>query len=216
MSSSQRYQTPSRASSSVISSRNQPSSASSLQGSSSRGIFSTPEPGNTRQASSNPSHSTQSNRNSSHASSRTVSAPSLSSPQLPAHPHRQRLSMRPRHRTSSAPIHEDEQNETPERLLSPDDADALNETIMAIDIKSNGNLGCAYYIASQETLYLLEDVAMASSDLVETLLLHANPTTVLISARAPDSLADNLERGAQGVDGNRGELHVVVQLTSRH
>lgn len=84
----------------------------------------------------------------------------------------------------------------------------MNEIIMAIDMKKNGNIGCAYYITAQETLYLLEDVAMAGIELVETLLLHANPTTVLLSARAPDTLAGNLERGAQGVDGNQGKLRV--------
>lgn len=114
-------------------------------------------------------------------------------------------------RSSPAVISQDE----PEREELPDDADALNEIIMAIDMKNNGNLGCAYYITAQETLYLLEDVAMAGIDLVETLLLHANPTTVLISARAPDNLAGHLERGAQGVDGNRGELtgrHLTCEL----
>ncbi|RYP27731.1 hypothetical protein DL767_007568 [Monosporascus sp. MG133] len=47
---------------------------------------------------------------------------------------------------------------------------------------------------------------MAGVELVETLLLHVNPTTVLIASRAPDSLADYLERGAQGIDGNQGDL----------
>ncbi|OTB16046.1 hypothetical protein K445DRAFT_351925 [Daldinia sp. EC12] len=70
-------------------------------------------------------------------------------------------------------------------------------------MKENGSLGCAYYIAIDEALFLLEDVAMSGMDLVETLLLHVNPTTVLISARAPEKLADYLTRGAQGVDGNR-------------
>lgn len=83
---------------------------------------------------------------------------------------------------------------------------------MAIDMKDSGNLGCAYYIAADETLFLLEDVAMSGMDLVETLLLHVNPTTVLISARASDTLADYLARGAQGVDGNRGTVEALVVL----
>ncbi|XXG99069.1 hypothetical protein Hte_005403 [Hypoxylon texense] len=74
---------------------------------------------------------------------------------------------------------------------------------MAIDMKDNGNLGCAYYIAADETLFLLEDVAMSGIDLVETLVLHVNPTTVLISARASETLATYLAKGAQGVDGNQ-------------
>lgn len=94
-------------------------------------------------------------------------------------------------------------------MLTNEDADALSEIILAVDMKENGNLGCAYYIAIDETLFLLEDVAMSGMDLVETLLFHVNPTTVLISARAPEKLADYLARRAQGVDGNRSKLQGV-------
>lgn len=94
-------------------------------------------------------------------------------------------------------------------IHSEEDDDAVNEVIMAIDMREHGSrgssLGCAYFVALEQTLYLLEDVAMATVDLVETLLLHAQPTTVLISARAPEALAQFLERGSQDVNGNRGE-----------
>lgn len=83
------------------------------------------------------------------------------------------------------------------------EADALNEVIMAVNMKNNGDLGCAYYVAAEEVLYLLEDVAMAGTDLVETLLLHAHPTTILLSARAPEVLVQFLERGSGGVDPNK-------------
>ncbi|KAI1744377.1 putative MSH5 protein [Xylaria scruposa] len=95
-------------------------------------------------------------------------------------------------------------------VLSEQSADAMNEIIMAIDMRDRGprgsTLGCAYYVALEEALYLLEDVAMAGIDLVETLLLHAQPTTVLISARAPESLSQFLARGSQDVNGNRGDF----------
>lgn len=75
-------------------------------------------------------------------------------------------------------------------------------------MRDNGSLGCAYYVASDEVLYLLEDVAMAGIDLVDTLLLHGNPTTVIISARAPETLADYLAQRAQGVaeDSGKGRI----------
>ncbi|KAI0443128.1 muts domain V-domain-containing protein [Xylaria telfairii] len=95
-------------------------------------------------------------------------------------------------------------------VLSEESADAMNEIIMAIDMRDRGprgsTLGCAYYVVLEETLYLLEDVAMAGVDLVETLLLHAQPTTILISARAPESLSQFLARGSQDVNGNRGDF----------
>lgn len=89
---------------------------------------------------------------------------------------------------------------------------------MAIDMKDNGNLGCAYYIAADETLFLLEDVAMSGIDLVETLLLHVNPTTVLISARSSETLASYLAKGAQGVDGNQGKIESlsINNMSAKH
>ncbi|KAI8956371.1 muts domain V-domain-containing protein [Xylaria longipes] len=95
-------------------------------------------------------------------------------------------------------------------VLSEESADAMNEIIMAIDMRDRGprgsTLGCAYYVVLEEALYLLEDVAMAGVDLVETLLLHAQPTTVLISARAPEPLSQFLTRGSQDVNGSRGDF----------
>ncbi|KAI0489521.1 muts domain V-domain-containing protein [Xylaria cf. heliscus] len=102
-------------------------------------------------------------------------------------------------------------------VLSEESADVMNEIIMAIDMRDRGpqgsTLGCAYYVVLEEALYLLEDVAMASVDLVETLLLHAQPTTVLISARAPESLSQLLTRGSQDVNGNRG-AYILRNLNS--
>lgn len=88
------------------------------------------------------------------------------------------------------------------------DGDALCETIMAIDMKESGQVGCAYYVASEEALCLQEDIAMAGMVLVETLLLHAQPTTVIITNRAPDKLIEYLESGAQRVDSDQGMRRV--------
>ncbi|OTB01522.1 hypothetical protein M426DRAFT_63971 [Hypoxylon sp. CI-4A] len=143
------------------------------------------------------------------ASSRTRSQPYSSSPRVPLQPPRSRLSLRPpssQTLTNSSHRPLDDDDPQTDDGLSNEDADALREIIMAIDMKESGNLGCAYYIAMDETLFLLEDVAMAGIDIVETLLLHVNPTTVLISARASEALANFLAKGAQGVDGNQGDF----------
>lgn len=95
-------------------------------------------------------------------------------------------------------------------MLSSDEAfsitesDALNEVIMALDMKQNGDLGCAYYIAVDEVLYLLEDIAMAGVELIETLLLHTQPTTILLSSRAPEALVQALERNADRPGADKG------------
>ncbi|KAF3764856.1 hypothetical protein M406DRAFT_259223 [Cryphonectria parasitica EP155] len=75
---------------------------------------------------------------------------------------------------------------------------------MAIDMKDNGTVGCAYYVAVDETLFLQEDIPMAGMEFVETLLLRVEPTTVLISLRSPGRLVEFLEAGAQDWEGHRG------------
>lgn len=81
----------------------------------------------------------------------------------------------------------------------------LNEVIMAVELTSQGIIGCAYYVAIDEALYLQEDIAMAGTEVVETLMLHAQPTTVLIPSRAPDILVDYLQGHAQGAgEHNQG------------
>ncbi|KAJ2987793.1 hypothetical protein NUW58_g4315 [Xylaria curta] len=134
-----------------------------------------------------------------------------SSPPLLARAHRQALSSRSPSRSLSA-IDQSPQEEPDggDHDVAEENADAINEIIMAIDMRDRGprgsTLGCAYYVVLEEALYLLEDVAMAGVDLVETLLLHAQPTTVLISARAQESLAQFLARGSQDINGNRGDM----------
>lgn len=96
-------------------------------------------------------------------------------------------------------------DQDPFRDVSDDedeDVDALHEVIMAIEMKDNGSVGCSYYIAMEETLFLQEDIPMAGMELVETLLIHVEPTTVIIANRAPEKLARFLEDGMQDMQGN--------------
>lgn len=88
-----------------------------------------------------------------------------------------------------------------------EDADVLHEVIMALEMKDNGTVGCAYYVALDEALFLQEDIPMAGMELIETLLIHVEPTTVIIANRAPESLRDFLEAGMQDVHGsNQGKI----------
>ncbi|KFY84055.1 hypothetical protein V500_09653 [Pseudogymnoascus sp. VKM F-4518 (FW-2643)] len=84
-----------------------------------------------------------------------------------------------------------------------EDADALNEIIMAIDMRDRGTLGCAYYIAREEKLFLMEDIKLSGLDIVDTLKLHASPTVVLISTKSDDALEDHLSKEAK--DASRGD-----------
>lgn len=93
-----------------------------------------------------------------------------------------------------------------------EDADALNEVIMAIDMKERGTLGCAYYIAREEKLCLMEDIQLANLELVDMLKLHAQPTVLLISSRAEEALEDHLTKEARPID--RGEDDSMSTITA--
>ncbi|KAI1137035.1 muts domain V-domain-containing protein [Hypoxylon sp. FL0543] len=216
MASRQRYQTPSRASS-PQSTHTQlfSQSSSSFAGSTTDGrVFSTPNPRRAAPRHTKPSSRGRSKRGrpktSSSVGSKSTGQTYSPSPYLPSHPPRQRLSLRLPSSQASSNLSrrhlEDDNASRGDDVLSNEDADALGEIIMGIDMKDNGNLGCAYYVAVDEALFLLEDVPMSGMDLVETLLLHVNPTTVLISARSSEALANYLAKKAQGVDGNRGDM----------
>jgi DNA mismatch repair protein MSH5 len=129
-----------------------------------------------------------------------------SSPALPQ-PKQKRVSLRPSashipSNSSSDPHAEPDLEglETDADIQRRENADAMNEIIMAVDMRERGTLGCAYYIAREEKLCLMEDIKMAGLDLVDTLKLHAQPTVLLISSRADEELEDHLSKEARPID----------------
>ncbi len=75
---------------------------------------------------------------------------------------------------------------------------------MAIDIDKEGKVGCAYYVAMDEALVLEEDIPMGGIEVVDTLLLHVQPTSIIIPNRAPGELIEFLERDAHRFDDSEG------------
>lgn len=55
--------------------------------------------------------------------------------------------------------------------LDPDHEDAnddtLSEIIMAVDLTPRGTVGCSYYVAREERLYLMEDIQIGDVDIVD-------------------------------------------------
>ncbi|KFY27431.1 hypothetical protein V493_03503 [Pseudogymnoascus sp. VKM F-4281 (FW-2241)] len=98
-----------------------------------------------------------------------------------------------------------------------EDADALNEIILSIDMRDRGTLGCAYYIAREEKLFLMEDIKLSGLDIVDTLKLHASPTVVLISTKSDDALEDHLVKEAKDASsgGNPDAIFGAYILDSR-
>lgn len=80
------------------------------------------------------------------------------------------------------------------------DHDIYSEIIMGVDMDKDGRVGCAYYVVIDEALHVEEDIALSGLEMVDTLLLRIQPTTVIVPNRAPGTLVELLERDAQRLD----------------
>lgn len=72
----------------------------------------------------------------------------------------------------------------------------LIEVIMALDMRDGGSMGCAFFTTSTGVLSLSEDLPLADSNTAEHFIVHVQPTTVLVSARAPEHLLEFLGKQA--------------------
>ena len=89
--------------------------------------------------------------------------------------------------------------ESEDAIREREDADALNEIILALDMRERGTLGCAYYVARDEKLFLMADIQQCGLEIVDTLKLHAAPTVVLISTRSDEALESHLKTEARDI-----------------
>ena len=64
---------------------------------------------------------------------------------------------------------------------------------MAIDMQSRCTVGCSYYLARSETLYLMEDVMLGGADIADGLKTMIQPTCVLAPSRCHEALLDKLD-----------------------
>lgn len=94
-----------------------------------------------------------------------------------------------------------------------EETDAVNEVIMAVDMRDRGTIGCAYYLAREEKLCLIGEIKMAGLDIIDTLKLHVQPTTILICVRSDEKLEDHLSREARGIDRGDEASKIVVLFT---
>ena len=85
---------------------------------------------------------------------------------------------------------------TPGSAVSFGDAiagDGNNNATLAMDMKTDGTLGCAYFSSDSNILFLLQEVASADMAWVDQLVFHARPAVVLLPARAPEDMIQHLE-----------------------
>lgn len=78
----------------------------------------------------------------------------------------------------------------------------VNEVLLSVDIKGKDALGCAYYEAENQALYLLNDIQSAELGLLNSLLIQVQPTMVLLSVKAPEAVIEYLEERSRS-DENR-------------
>ncbi len=120
-------------------------------------------------------------------------------------PHQNRISLRPNSSYTSSAYRDQDVVRTPveepdAEIQAREDSDAMNEVIMAVEMRDRGTIGCAYYIAREEKLCLIEDIKMAGLNIIDTLKLHAQPTFIIISTRSDEKLEKHLHKDARGID----------------
>lgn len=159
---------------------------------------------------------------------RLTSAPQnavSSSPRLPTLPRPRRdiretpmtyeHTLSPNHDADIAQIFDIEADDD---IREREESDAMNEIIMAVDMKERGTIGCAYYVAREEKLCVMEDIKMAGLETIDTLKLHVQPTVILISTRSDERLEEHLRRDARGID--RGDeasefiLYIILEVAN--
>lgn len=84
---------------------------------------------------------------------------------------------------------------------------------MALDMRKDGRIGCAYYVATDETLFIEEDIPLGGLEVASTLIMRVQPTIIMIPNRAPQDLVLVLEKDAEGLN-DQGGSYILRHLTA--
>ncbi|KAK1638161.1 muts domain V-domain-containing protein [Colletotrichum phormii] len=96
---------------------------------------------------------------------------------------------------------------------APDQAERRNEVLMAISVQVKGVLGCAYYSTEENSLFLLQDMTCTEPlQFVELLMLHIQPTTVLLPLKVPDVVLQFFEKHQSIVDRGSERYNYILRL----
>lgn len=88
----------------------------------------------------------------------------------------------------------------------------ISESILAVDVKDRSTLGCSLFSTADGTLKIGTDISMAGEDVVEQFLSYAQPTTILVSRRVPESTFAFIEKHAEKSD--KGEYFRAWSISS--
>ena len=68
-----------------------------------------------------------------------------------------------------------------------------NEVIMALAVREKTTIGCAFFHTEEGVIYLSQEITGPTTDIAEQFIIHVQPTTIIVSARAPEDLVRFLE-----------------------
>ena len=90
-----------------------------------------------------------------------------------------------------------------------------DEIVMAVDMRDRASIGCCYYVAAKETLYLMADIKSAGLDIIDlrkrviscileqivyflaVVKLRIEPTVILLSMRVDEGVDSHLDPGGR-------------------
>ncbi|KAH0498691.1 hypothetical protein TgHK011_005931 [Trichoderma gracile] len=85
------------------------------------------------------------------------------------------------------------------------------ESIVAIDVREKGAIGCSVFSAADGVLKIANDIPMANENVAEEFLNYAQPTTILMSRRVPESILTVVEKH---VETSTQDLHLRLMPSS--
>lgn len=107
-----------------------------------------------------------------------------------------------------------------------EELDDHSAIIMAVDLRERGTVGCAYYVAQSETLYLLEEAKFGNAEVIDMrkdfvlyssgysdilqVKSYISPTIVIATNRADDAVVDVLDPGLRSRALNTGSGIVFI------
>ena len=113
-------------------------------------------------------------------------------------------------------VSRDEEVIEQQQELSEGEEDFLDEVIMALDLRDRGTIGCAYYLARQEKLYVMGDIKAGSMETIDArqfispdlpprslpsnfalVITYVNPTIILLSLKVDENVENRLNPGNQ-------------------
>ena len=92
----------------------------------------------------------------------------LQAPSIGERPQKRRSQPEPSSQRARSDIAQDEIQEGPQNTAHElEDDDTLDEVVLTIDMRNRDTIGCSYYVAREEKLYILSDVKYGGLDIID-------------------------------------------------